>query len=266
VSAVRLIETDDCIRLGIIEEGPADAPAVLFAHSVGCNLTLWDEQAMAVTAAGWRAIRYDSRGHGRSDAPRGDYALERLGRDALNVLDAAGAGRAQLCGLSLGGTVGMWLAANAPDRLHSLILCDTAARLGTPEIWRSRAEGALTGGMESIADLSMTRFFSDAFRAARPDTVARFRQGFVHTPAHGYAGCCAVLRDADLEGALARIAVPTLVIGGLHDFPTPPRDAEHLADAIPGAALVLLDTGHLSNIEDPQGFNAALLNHLRETA
>jgi 3-oxoadipate enol-lactonase len=260
------LPVSDGVHLAVADEGPRDAPVVLFGHSIACNLNLWDDQAAAVIAAGWRAVRYDARGHGQSDAPAGDYELARLGRDALDILDTLDIARVQLCGLSLGGTLGMWLAANAPERLTGLVLADTAARLGTPEIWRSRAEGAMTGGMESIADMSMTRFFSDAFRAARPDVVARFRQGFVDTPAHGYAGCAAVLRDAELEGGLAGIDLPTLVIGGVHDFPTPPKDAEHLAANIPGASLVLLDTGHLSNIEDPEGFNAALLRHLRESS
>ena len=241
-------------------DGPDDAPAVLFAHSVGCSLALWDAQASALRDH-YRVIRYDARGHGGSDAPDGPYAIEQLAADALAVLDAAGVERAHLCGLSLGGTLGMWLALNRPERLASLVLADTAARLGTIEGWQARIDATLAGGTASIADMSMTRFFSDRFRAAAPDVVERFRQGLIATADQGFAGCCAVLRDCDFTADLARIAVPTLVVCGQDDAPTPPSDSEILANAIPGAKLVLLDAGHISAVEAPEAFTAAIEAH-----
>jgi 3-oxoadipate enol-lactonase len=252
-----MIESFDGVRLNVEVAGPEDAPALLLAHSVGCDLHLWDAQVAAL-AGSYRVVRYDARGHGKTDAPAGDYAIEALGGDALAILDALGVDRAHLCGLSLGGTLGQWLALNAPERLASLTLCDTAARLGTIEGWQSRIDAALRQGMEALADMSMTRFFSDAFRAERPDVVASFRQTFVATPAHGFAGCCAVLRDCDFRADLGRIAVPTLVLTGRMDVPTPPADSELLAAGISGATLALLDTGHISAVEDPAGFTAAL--------
>lgn len=243
------------------DEGPADAPAILFAHSVGCDHTLWDAQAAAF-AGRWRVVRHDARGHGQSGAPAGPYTIEQLAADALAVMDGLGIARFHLCGLSLGGTLGQWLALEAPGRLLSLALCDTAARLGTVEGWQQRIDAALGEGMEALADGAMTRFFSEGFRARDPATVARFRCTLVETPAAGFAGCCAVLRDCDFTASIGRIAVPTLVLTGRLDVPTPPADAEVLAAGIPGAGLVLLDTGHISAVEDPQGFNRALARHL----
>jgi 3-oxoadipate enol-lactonase len=146
--------------------------------------------------------------------------------------------------------------------LLSLALCDTAARLGTVEGWQQRIDASLGAGMEAQADTAMTRFFSEDFRARAPQTVALFRRTLVDTPAHGFAGCCAVLRDCDFTASLPGIAVPTLVLTGRQDAPTPPADAEFLASNIPGAELVLLDTGHISAVEDPAGFNHALARHL----
>lgn len=259
------IRSADGTRLNVRIDGIEHGPTVLLAHSVGCDLSLWDAQIPAL--AGWcRVVRYDARGHGGSDAPAGDYSIDQMGADALAVLDAADARTAHVVGLSLGGTLAQWLALHARDRLASMVLCDTAARLGTDTGWQSRIDMALSQGMAAMADLSMTRFFSDGFRTRSPEVVARFRQGFVATAAHGYAGCCAVLRDCDFRAGLDRMDVPTLVIGGREDAPTPPADAESLARGIPGAALVLLETGHLSAVEDPDGFNGALLRHLSAQA
>lgn len=254
------ITAPDGIRINVCVEGPDDRATILFAHSVGCDLTLWDHQAAALSDR-FRIVRYDARGHGRSDAPQGDYRIEQLGADALAVLDAVGADRAHLCGLSLGGTLGQWLALHAPERLASIALCDTAARLGTVDGWQQRADVARGEGMAALVDMSMTRFFSDGFRARDPETVGRFRATFLATRGHGFAGCCAVLRDCDFRGDLGAIAVPTLVLTGREDAPTPPADSEFLAAGIAGAELVLLDTGHISAVEDPAGFTAALVAH-----
>lgn len=242
-------------------EGPPDKPAVLLAHSVGCDLTLWDRQIAALKDR-YHVIRYDARGHGRSDTPPGPYTIDQLAADALAVLDHFGIRRAHLCGLSLGGTVGQWLALNAPQRLASLVLCDTAARLGTIEGWQARIDAVIAGGTASIADMSMTRFFSDRFRLREPQIVERFRRTLIDTADEGFAGCCAVLRDCDFRARLAAIYTPTLVIGGLLDVPTPPSDSEELTARIPNAKLVLLDAGHISAVEAPDAFNAALLDHL----
>ncbi len=255
------IKSFDGTMLNVVAEGPAGAPAILFAHSVGCDLTLWDAQAEAL-ADRFHVVRYDARGHGGSDAPDGDYRVEQLARDALAILYALDLDRVHWCGLSLGGTVGQWLALNAPHRLATLTLADTAARLGTIENWQARIDAVTAGGTRSIADMSMTRFFSDEFRERDPATVARFHRILVDTPDQGFAGCCAVLRDGDFRADLGRIDVPTLVLCGERDVPTPPADSEALVQGIAGARLVLLDAGHISAVEDPAGFTTALLDHI----
>lgn len=255
------IKVQDGITINVRVEGRDDAPAILFAHSIGCDHRLWDHQAQALSAR-FRIVRYDARGHGASDAPDGDYTIETLAADALAILDALAIDSVHLCGLSLGGTLGQWLALNAPQRLLSLALCDTAARLGVAEGWQQRADATRSGGMSSLVEMSMTRFFSEGFRARDPATVERFRATFLATPAQGFAGCCAVLRDCDFTAELGQMNVPTLVLTGLEDAPTPPADSEILAAGIPGATLVLLETGHISAVEDPAGFTAALTAHL----
>jgi len=261
---ITVTAADGC-RLNVIDEGPRDAPVIYFAHSVGCDATLWDAQAAAL-ADRYRILRADARGHGGSDAPAGDYSPAMIGLDALEIIDALRIERVHLCGLSLGGTLGQWLALNAPDRLASLTLCDTAARLGTIEGWQARADTAREKGMAALVDMSLQRFFSPGFTDRAPEVVARFRATFLATAADGFAGCCAVLRDGDFREDLGRIATPTLVMTGREDVPTPPADSEALVAGIPGATLILLDTGHISAVEDAEGFTAALLAHVERAS
>ena len=252
------------VRLRVrVREAPG--PTLLLAHSVGCDASLWDP-LIALIPDAWRLIAYDMRGHGRSDAPGGDYTVAELGADALAILAAVGAERVYVCGLSLGGTVAQWLALNRPERVAGIALADTAARLGTIEGWDARIAAARDGGMASLVALSMTRFFSAGFRLRRPDVIEHFRKVFLATPAQGFAGCCAVLRDADTRATLGGIACPTLVIVGAQDEPTPPADAEALAAGIAGATLAILPTGHLSAVEDAAGFADALVRHVAAIA
>jgi 3-oxoadipate enol-lactonase len=261
------VKTDDGIRLNIAIDGSQNGEPLLFLNSLGCDLSMWDAQAREL-AGRFRVIRFDARGHGASDAPDGDYTLDRLGRDALAVLDAvvgvgkAGAERAHICGLSLGGVTAQWLAIHAPAHVNRLILANTAGRVGTAESWQARLDTVKSHGMTAIADAVMGRFFCDAFRAAHPDTVETFRHILLRTAPQGYAGCCAALRDADLSQELGRIRAPTLVIGGRLDASTPQAQAEALAHGIEGARLSLLDAAHLSNIEQPAAFIAAVMKHL----
>jgi 3-oxoadipate enol-lactonase len=252
-----LIQMNDGVRLFVERAGPLDAPSVLFAHSVGCDLTLWDGP-FETLAKHYGVIRYDARGHGRSDAPPGDYKLDRLTADSLAVLDWAGVMRAHVCGLSLGGTVGLSLALQAPERIVGLVLANSSARMGTPQAWQDRMDGARRDGMEAMADFSMTRFFSQAFRQDHPQTVARFRHIFATTAADGYAGCCAVLRDSDFRSTLDRVSIPTLVVTGLDDVPIPPSDGTFMSRQIKHSQCVSLSTGHLSAVEDPDTFSSTL--------
>jgi len=252
---------DDGVKLAAGVYGPRGGEALLLLHSLGCDHHMWAPQIEAL-APTMHILALDTRGHGGSAAPHGDYTLELLARDALALLDALGVARAHVCGLSLGGAMAQFLAIHAPARVGRLVLANTAARIGSAEAWRDRAATVLERGMAAIADTTMARFFSPGFHAAHPDMVAKFRAGLIATDAHGYAACCAALRDADQTADLPRIAAPTLVIGGTTDPSTPPDQASALAAAIPGARLSLLDCAHLSNIEQPDAFTAALRFHL----
>lgn len=251
----------DGARLAVRVDGPGERPAVLLLHSIGCDHRMWDAQEQAF-AGRFRVIRPDIRGHGASDAPDGDYTLEQLGRDAVSVLDGLGISCAVVCGLSLGGLVAQEVALRAPDRLSGLVLANTAARIGSADAWNQRANVVRAEGLAAIADIAMARFFSDAFRAAAPETEAGFRDRLLSTSTVGYAGCCAALRDADLVAEIGGIATPTLVIGGRMDVATPPEQTRELAAAIPYAAYIELDAAHLSNVERPDDFTAALRGRL----
>lgn len=242
-------------------DGPEDAPVVIFSNSLGTDHTLWDAQ-VAVLSKRLRVLRYDTRGHGRSDAPDGEYVMDDLARDVLVLLDGLGIERVRFCGLSMGGAIGQWLGANAPERIERLVLANTGAIFGSPEVWQQRLEAVRTGGMAAVTEAVIQRWFTQGFIARAPDAVERVREILLATPAQGYAGCCAALRDVDYRPLLPRIAIPTLVIGGVHDGATPPERAEELAGKIPHARLVMLDASHLAAVEQAEPFNRALADFL----
>ena len=253
---------DGC-RLSYALEGNPQAPALMFSNSLGTTHELWAPQVARLSSE-FRVIRYDTRGHGGSDAPNGTYTVEMLGLDALAILDAAGAPRAHLCGLSLGGLTAMWLGVHAPDRVESIILASTAARIRSALFWQERIELVKLSGILPLAEGTMGRWFTEAFRASHPDIVARYRRMLESCPAEGYASCCAALRDADLRGEIGGIAAPTLVIVGRHDPVTPPADADAIRARIRGAQMTELDAAHLANIEQPDEFNDRVLAFINE--
>ena len=247
------VVTRDGVRIGYDIEGPAEAPALLLCHALGTTRDLWTPQAGILTRA-CRVIRYDARGHGQSSIPAGDYTLDDLGQDALAVLDAAHAPLAWVAGLSMGGLTAMWLGVHAPARVRGLVLANTAARLGQPAAWNERIATVRTRGLASVADTGVANWFSPAFREKEPAIVDALRQMVAGCSADGYAGCCAVLRDADLREAIARIASPALVLAGALDSRTTVADAQDLCARIPKATLAVLQAAHFSNVEQPQAF------------
>jgi 3-oxoadipate enol-lactonase len=242
-------------------DGPEDGPVLLLSNSLGTTMEMWASQVPAF-ADRYRVIRYDTRGHGESDAPATEYDLDQLGRDALAVLDAAHAAQAHVCGASLGGLTAMWLGVHASSRVDSLVLASTAARIGTAQMWNERIRQVLAAGTESIADAILPRWFTEAYRLTRPDRVAEFRAMLVETPRQGYAGCCAALRDADLREDIGTITAPTLVISAVSDPATPPADGRQLQMAIGGSEMALLEGSHLACAEVPYRFNQALLSFI----
>jgi len=248
-------------RIAYLVDGPADAPVLLLSNSLGTTLDSWTKQ-VAPLSRSFRVVRYDTRGHGRSVVTPAPYSLDLLGRDALAVLDAVGARRAHVCGLSLGGLTGMWLAVHARGRVDRLVLANTAAKIGTAEGWDQRIRDVRSLGLSPISEGALPRWFTADFRRREPGAVEVMRSMVAACAPEGYIGCCAVLRDADLRASLANIACPTLVVAGSDDPVTTPADGEALRAAIPGAHLVSLRAAHLSNIEQSDAFTAAVRDFL----
>jgi len=249
-------------------DGPPDAPVLVLSNSLATDLDLWSANVGAWTSS-FRVLRYDQRGHGRSEVPPGPYAVELLGRDVLDLLDEVGVERASFCGLSLGGATGMWLAVNAPQRIERLVLACTSPRFGTAEQWLDRARIVRSEGLEAIADAVLARWFTPRFRTEQEAEASQFRAGFVETPAEGYAACCEALAAWDFRDRVGEIAAPTLVIAGDDDPAVTPEQARRLAASIPESSLVVLpDAAHLANLEQPEAFSAAVNEHLalREAA
>jgi 3-oxoadipate enol-lactonase len=251
------------LSLHYVLAGPADAPLLVLSNSLGSDLSMWDPQ-MAALDRRFRVLRYDARGHGRSSVPAGPYTLPQLATDVLRLLDHLRVDRAHFCGLSVGGLVGMWVAAHAKGRVDRLALCNTAARIGTLESWGARMDAARSRSLPGIAEAVLERWFTPGFREREPAAVARARAMLEGTPLEGYLGCCAAIRDADAGGDLAAISAPTLVISGSNDAATTPAQGRALAEAIAGARSVELAAAHLSNIEAAAAFTAALTDFLAD--
>jgi len=241
--------------------GAADAPVLVLSHALGANLESWDRQVEAL-GSHLRVLRYDTRGHGRSTAPVGEWTLEDLGRDVLQLLDALAIEKAHFCGISLGGMTAQWLGIHAEHRLHSIIAADTAPRIGSIASWNERIDEVRRGGMASIVDRTIERWYTAAFRENEQLLVLKTRRMLLDTTVDGYLGCCAALRDADLTAAVGAIALPTLVMTGVDDPVTPPKDGRFLEEQIHGARYVGLKGAHLSNVEDAGVFSHELLDFI----
>jgi 3-oxoadipate enol-lactonase len=229
-------------------------PLVL-AGSLGTTHRVWDANVAAL-AERFRVIRYDHPGHGGS--PPGPRSIEGFAGAVATVLDELELDRVTFCGLSVGGMVGIWLAAHRPERIERLVLACTAPRFPPPELWQERADAVRANGVEAVADVVVGRWFTPRFRDERPETVRRYRGMLVETPLEGYARCCDAIRDADLRSELARIAAPTTVILGAHDPAVSEENAAALA-GIANARVVELDAAHLANVEQPDAFTDGVL-------
>lgn len=255
------ITTDDGASIWHRLDGPEDRPVLLLSNSLGTELGMWDPQVPALKER-FRVLRYDSRGHGRSDAPPGPYTVERLGRDAVDLLDALGLERVVFCGLSKGGMVGQWLGVNAPGRVERLALCNTSAHTGGPEVWDQRIATVRERGMAAVVPGVIDRWFTRPFQERDREAVSRIGAMLLATDPEGYVACCAAVRDMDQRDAIRAIGAPTLVIAGRHDQATPPEHGRLIAGRIAGARYVDLDAAHLSNIEAEAAFTAAVLDFL----
>jgi 3-oxoadipate enol-lactonase len=252
----------DGTRLRCLVEGPEEAPAIVFLNSLGTDLDLWDPQVEALRSR-FRIVRHDARGHGASDAPKGPYSIELLGGDVLSLLDRFEIERVHLCGVSMGGLVALWLAANHPERVERAIFASTAIKIGSNDFWDERARAVEAGGMTAIRETVIQRFLTSSFREASPKMASKVEATLESTPPAGYVASCLAVRDADLTGTVGSIRAPSLIIAGAEDVATPPSDAEKLHERIAGSELVVLDdASHLCNLEQPERFNQAVLAFL----
>lgn len=256
------IDSNGC-PINVQIDGAEGAPVLMLSNSLGTDLHMWDMQMPAFTKA-FRVVRYDRRGHGKSGAPKGPYSIAMLGGDALAVMDALNLKKVNWCGLSMGGMVGMWLGSNAPERIDRLVLSNTAAEMRAPEIWNGRIKTVRDGGMAVIVESTIERWFTKGFRE-RPGSQADLdpvRDMIRTTPAEGYIGCCEAIRDMDQAESIRKITVPTLIIAGEHDPSTTVAAAKFMQERIRGSKVQTLDAAHISNIEQPQAYTAAVLGHL----
>jgi 3-oxoadipate enol-lactonase/4-carboxymuconolactone decarboxylase len=255
----------------IFENGPArcfyrvhgerDQPVLFLSHSLGQDHGMWDPQAEAL-APHFRVVRYDIRGHGASGVVAGDCTVADFGEDVLRLADALGVEQFAFCGLSLGGMIGQWLAAHAAPRVTAVVLANTSPLPGFVRMERRR-QTVLANGMTAVADDVMSRFFSPARLSAGGPLVSESRRTLLSTNPVGYAAACAAVRDTDLTGALARIQCPTLIIDGEYDGSLPwEGHGDVIAAGVPHATAVRLPAAHLSNLERPRSFTAALLRFL----
>jgi 3-oxoadipate enol-lactonase / 4-carboxymuconolactone decarboxylase len=252
----------DGLTVHLQADGPPQGEAVLLLHSLGTNLHVWDPQAAAL-ARTHRVLRPDLRGHGLTDAPPGDYTMAQLARDALAVLDALEVRRAHVGGVSIGGRIAMEMAAAAPDRVASLMLCDTALEFRPPEMWQQRMDAVAQGGMAAIADAVMERWVLDQ---SLPSSKV-LRRMLLRTDPAGYAGCAAALRDTRAADVAGRIKCPATVVVGDRDASTPPTAARAVQEAIPGSGMVTIEgAAHIPNFEREAEVTGALLGHMRGLA
>lgn len=255
------ITTDDGVALNYRLDGPEDAPVLVLSNSLGTDLGMWEPQMPALTQR-YRVLRSDTRGHGHSGLSSAPYQVDRLGKDVVALLDGLNVSKALFCGLSMGGMTGMWLGVHAPDRFTRLVLCNTAAKIGTAEVWNTRIAAVEKGGTDAIVPGVIQRWFTEDFVKADPKAVERIAAMLRATKPAGYNAACGAVRDMDQRDSVKAIRLPTLVIGGTHDLSTPPADSRFVADAIPGARYVEFPAAHLSNVEVAADFTRELTGFL----
>lgn len=255
------IACDDGVELHYRLDGAETAPVLVLSNSLGTDLGMWEPQMPALIQR-YRVLRYDTRGHGQSGLPPAPYQVDRLGQDVLALLDSLGIAKAMFCGLSMGGMTGMWLGIHAPARFSRLVLCNTAAKIGTPEVWNTRIATVREGGMATILNGVIQRWFTEDFVKLHPAAVQRISDMLLATAPEGYCAACAAVRDMDQRESIAAIRLPTLVIAGIHDLATPAQEGRSVADTIPGARYAELPAAHLSNVERAEEFTQLLTGFL----
>lgn len=244
-------------------DGPVGAPVLILSNSLGTTLEMWDVNLPSLTQR-FRVLRYDTRGHGGSQTTAGEYSLDVLGHDVLSLADALGIGDFHFCGLSMGGLIGQWLGVNAGPRVNKLILCNTAAKIGSADGWNSRIDMVKHSGMGDVAAGAIARWFTPEFAEREPGQVEQVHQQLLGCDPAGYAANCAAVRDADFREHLHRIAMPLLFIAGSRDPVTTVAEGEVVVDGVAHGRLLAVDAAHLSNIGAREVFDAAVIDFLND--
>lgn len=252
------------LSLHVADEGDPAAPAVVFANALGCDLRVWDA-VLPLLPAGLRLVRCDKRGHGLSDAAAGPYGIADLADDLAAILDALGVAGAVVVGLSVGGMIAQALAQARPDLVGALVLSGTAPKIGTAAVWDERIALVERGGVAALAEGTLERWFTPAFRADAT-RLAPWRNMLVRCPVDGYVATCRAIRDADLTEVTRAIGQPTLAMAGDRDGSTPPDLVRACAELIPGARFALIEgAGHIPGVERPEAVAALIAGFLAET-
>ena len=259
-----LAERLNGITVHYTDEGPRDGPALVFSNSLGTDLRLW-EQLLPELPPGLRLIRYDTRGHGLTDAPPAPYYMGDLVADAAALIEHLGVQGCVFVGLSIGGMIAQGLAAERGDLLRGVVLSNTAARIGTEAMWDERIAAIRAGGIEAIAEAILERWFPAIWRQQHPRALTLWRHMLCRTPLEGYAGCAAAISGTDLLESTARLALPVLAIAGSDDRSTPPDMVRETADLIAGARFVhIRGAGHLPCVTHPVAYAEHLMAFLKE--
>lgn len=254
--------TANGLRINASIEGPAGAPVVMFSNSLMSNLHMWDAQMPALIGR-YRVLRYDQRGHGRTEATPGPYSIELLAEDAYALIGAFGLEQVHFVGLSMGGFTAQMLAVRHPEVVRSLVLADTACVMPPETMWNERISIAQTTGIAALAQGTLERWFTAPFHETGKTELEAVRTMILCTRAEGYVACAQAIRDMRLCDNLSKISSPTLVIVGEDDPACPIASAETLHAGIVGSEFVVLkNAAHLPNIEQHQTFNAALVAFL----
>jgi 3-oxoadipate enol-lactonase len=245
-----------------------NGPWLTMSHSLACNLHMWDPQ-MPVLAKKFKVLRFDTRGHGQSSAPAGEYTLEQLADDVKGLLDALNVRQTHWAGLSMGGMIGQAFALKYPGVFQSMVLADTTSRRppDAQKMWGERIQNAQAKGMDALVAGTLERWFTEPYRKARKDVMERIGNDIRRTPVAGFVGCCHAISKVDYLDRLKEIRCPALVIVGEHDHGTPPEAARAIQQNLPGSELkILASAAHLSNIEQAEEFNQAMIGFLDRVA
>ena len=257
-----MIDADGCL-LNVSVEGRDGGPTLMLSNSLGSTMQMWEPQMKALTQV-FRVIRYDRRGHGKSNVPPGPIRWSASAATCWRSSTTSTSHKTHWCGLSMGGMVGQWLGANAPDRFGKIVLANTTCHYPDPTRWNDRIKAVKEGGIAAVADAVMAGWLTADFREREPQIAANMKAMMLTTPVEGYIACCEALSTLDQRELLPRIKSPTLVIAGRHDMSTTVADAEFMRSRIPGASMTILDAAHISNVEQPHAFTDALVGFLTQ--